>query len=177
MKKFELGNKSESVVLSAYLAAGFTVSLPFGSGAIYDLIVDSGIGLYKIQVKTAWISKSVVKYKCVRRQPGKTTHTTYKEGKVDYFAVYCPTNNMLYGISAKNQLGQGWLRLTPTKNNQSKSIKWASDYSWERHIDELKGECARQDLNLRPSTSEADTLSTELRARKTNYRINKIGAQ
>lgn len=53
MKKYELGNKSEAVVLTAYLDAGFTVSIPFGTGGSYDFIVDSGIRLYKIQVKTA----------------------------------------------------------------------------------------------------------------------------
>ena len=37
MKKFELGNYSESVILSAYLKEGFIVSIPFGSGASYDL--------------------------------------------------------------------------------------------------------------------------------------------
>jgi hypothetical protein len=54
MHKYQLGNKSESIALSAYLDAGFTVSLPFGTGASYDLVVDAGgQRLYKIQVKTA----------------------------------------------------------------------------------------------------------------------------
>lgn len=67
MHKFELGNYSESIVLSAYLEAGFTVSIPFGSGASYDLLVDNGNSIFKVQVKTAWISKGVLKYKCLRR--------------------------------------------------------------------------------------------------------------
>lgn len=37
MYKYELGNISESIVLGAYLDAGFTVSIPFGTGASYDL--------------------------------------------------------------------------------------------------------------------------------------------
>ncbi len=60
MLKYETGNKSEAVVLSAYLGAGFTVSIPFGSGVIYDLLVDNGSKIFKIQVKTAWIRKDVV---------------------------------------------------------------------------------------------------------------------
>lgn len=42
MHKYQLGNKSESMVLSTYLDAGFTVSIPFGTGASYDLVVDAG---------------------------------------------------------------------------------------------------------------------------------------
>jgi hypothetical protein len=48
MNKYEPENKSEAIVLSSYLRAGFTVSIPFGTGASYDFIVDSGSRLYKI---------------------------------------------------------------------------------------------------------------------------------
>ncbi|CAN5403783.1 hypothetical protein BH10ACI1_BH10ACI1_23740 [soil metagenome] len=43
MKKFELGNPNEAVVLGAYLKADFTESIPFGSDAGYDLSVDTGL--------------------------------------------------------------------------------------------------------------------------------------
>lgn len=177
MKKFELGNHSESVVLAAYLKAGFTVSIPFGSGAIYDLLVDSGSNIFKIQVKTGWISKGVLRYKCLRRQPNSETRIPYKIGEVDYLAVYCSANNSLYGIPIKNHPTGGWLRIEPVKNGQSKNIRWASDYSWEKHIEELKNEYARQELNLRPFGSEPNTLSPELRAQKKNYGIIKIDSQ
>ena len=69
MHTFQTGNHSESIVLSAYLAAGFTVSIPFGSGASYDLLVDVKTKIIKIQVKTGWISQGVLKFKSQRRQP------------------------------------------------------------------------------------------------------------
>jgi hypothetical protein len=177
MKKFELGNHSESIVLAAYLQEGFTVSLPFGSGASYDLLVDTGSNIFKIQVKTAWISKGVLKYKSLRRQPKSETRIPYKVGEVDYLAIYCPANDSLYGIHIKNHPTGGWLRLEPVKNGQSKFIRWAVDYAWEKHIEELKTEYARQELNLRPFGSEPNALSTELRARKKNYGITEIDSQ
>jgi hypothetical protein len=145
MQKFELGNYSELIILSAYLEAGFTVSIPFGSGASCDLLVD--------------------------------TRRVNKAGEVDYLAIYCPSNNSLYGISIKNHPTGGWLRLEPVKNGQSKHIRWAADYTWEKHIKDLKVEYARQELNLRPFGSEPNALSPELRARKQNYRTNKIDSQ
>ena len=178
MRTFELGNHSESVILSAYLKQGFTVSIPFGSGASYDLIVDTGSNIFKIQVKTAWISKGVLKYKSLRRQPGSETRIPYKENEIDFLAIYCPTNNLLYGVPITNHPTGGWLRLDPVKNGQLKNVRWAFDYSWEKHIEVLKSDYARQELNLRPFGSEPNALSTELRARKKqNYRINKIDSQ
>lgn len=177
MKKLELGNHSESVILSAYLKAGFIVSVPFGSGASYDLLVDTSSNIFRIQVKTGWISKGVLKYKSLRRQPQTEKRILYKDSEVDYLAVYCQQNETLYGIPIKNHPTGGWLRIEPVKNGQSKKIRWATDYSWENHIEELKEKYARRELNLRPFGSEPNALSTELRARKKDYGINKSDSQ
>jgi PD-(D/E)XK endonuclease len=48
---YDRGNISESIVMSAYLRAGFPVAIPFGAGVPYDLIVDASTGLYRIQLK------------------------------------------------------------------------------------------------------------------------------
>ena len=138
MNKYEIGNISESAVLNAYLKAGFLVSIPFGSGACYDLVIDAGMRFYKIQVKTAWIRGGCINYKSQRRQPGSEVRRNYREGEVDYFAVYCPENESLYAIPAKNHVSQGRLRLTQPGNGQEKLIRWASNYTWERHIEEIR---------------------------------------
>ncbi len=46
------GNSSEAIVLAAYIQAGFLVSIPFGGGSAYDLVVDTGTRLIRVQVKT-----------------------------------------------------------------------------------------------------------------------------
>lgn len=138
MQKYELGNQSEAIILSEYLRAGFIVSVPFGSGASYDLLVDTGSKIYKVQVKTGWISKGVLKYKCLRRNSGREARRAYNENEVDYFAIYNPSDNLLVGIPVKNHPTLGWLRLEPVKNGQAKMIRWASDFTWEKHIEELK---------------------------------------
>jgi hypothetical protein len=139
MNKYECGNRSEGIVLNAYLNAGFTVSLPFGTGASYDLVVDGGFRLLKIQVKTAWISNGCVRYKSQRRQPGAgLTRRPYKIGEVDYFAAYCPTNETIYAVHAEKHGVEGRLRLDPVRNGQAKLIRWAMDYTWERHVEEIR---------------------------------------
>lgn len=124
MYKYELGNMSEGIVLNAYLAAGFIVSIPFGTGASYDLVVDAGSRLLKVQVKTAWLHEGCVLYKSQRRQPGSgLTRRPYAKGGVDFFAVYCPANQRLYAVPVEGHGNEGRLRLVPVKNGQAKLIR------------------------------------------------------
>jgi hypothetical protein len=57
------------------------------------------------------------------------------------FAVWCPANEKLYAVPAEHPFTvQGRLRVVETLNSQQKKIKWARDYSWEKHIDLLRSE-------------------------------------
>lgn len=178
MYKYERGNKSDGIVLSAYLGAGFVVSIPFGTGSSYDLVVDTGLRLYKIQVKTAWVTEGCIVYKSQRRQPGAgLTRRRYRSDEVDFFVAYCPNTEALYVVPAGNHGTQGRLRLDAVKNGQAKFVKWAADYSWEGHIEELRKECAWHDSNVRPPAPEAGALSTELQALEMDCRTNGASAQ
>ena len=42
MPTYMTGNMSASKVMAAYIEAGFFVSVPFGDGCPYDLVVDTG---------------------------------------------------------------------------------------------------------------------------------------
>ena len=175
MLKYERGNGSKGIVLSAYVNAGFVVSIPFGTGACYDLVVDAGRRLLKIQIKTAWLNDGCVLYKSQRRQPGMgLTRRPYRKGEVDFFAAYCPATRVIYVVPAENHGVEGRLRLDPVRNGQSKLVKWAADYAWGRHVDELR-KYAWQGSNLRPPVPETGALSTELQARGRHSRIEAVG--
>lgn len=140
MSTYTVGNITESKILSAYLEAKFCVSVPFGSGCAYDLIVDTGKRLLRVQVKTGRIVNGCVIYKA-RRNMGSNnqTYRPYLKGEVDYFAVWCPENGCFYGVPADDSLIlEVKLRVLKTRNSQQKHIKWARDYSWEKHIAELR---------------------------------------
>lgn len=57
MHKLDKGSLSESKILAALLAAEYKVSIPWGQNTRYDLIADKDGILYRIQCKTAWLSK------------------------------------------------------------------------------------------------------------------------
>jgi hypothetical protein len=136
------GNSSEAVVLAAYVQAGFLVSLPFGNGSSYDLILDTGTRLLKVQVKTGKTASGCVIYNARRHRGSRyNTFSCYREGEVDVFAIWCPDNQQLYAVPAEHPLTvEGRLRLVGTRNFQEKKIKWARDYSWEAHLERLRAE-------------------------------------
>lgn len=142
---YDKGNVSESILLQAYLKTGFIVSIPFGSGAPYDLIVDNGKRTYKIQVKTGWYQKGCVIFRGNRRvrEAAPYKARTYTEDEVDFFAVYYPPSDSIY-VVPHSFFGRGFgcLRIEPVLNGQQKLIRWVRDYTWEKHITELRSEAA-----------------------------------
>jgi hypothetical protein len=136
------GNSSEAVVLAAYIQAGFLVSVPFGGGAAYDFIVDTGARLIKVQVKTGKLEAGCIVYNARRHRGSKyNTFRRYRAHELDLFAVYNPSNQQLYAVPAMDSLTvEGRLRLVETQNLQAKKIKWARDYSWDKHINCLRSE-------------------------------------
>jgi hypothetical protein len=133
-------NVSESAVLNAYLRAGFFVSLPFGNGCPYDLIVDIGRRLLRIQVKTGWKYEGCLLYKCQRRVKDAKQNgmRRYAEGEVDFFAVHFPPDDVIFVVPYGDSGGYGRLRLTSPLNVQEKLIRWAADYSWDKHLAQLR---------------------------------------
>ncbi|HEX8847266.1 MAG TPA: group I intron-associated PD-(D/E)XK endonuclease [Pyrinomonadaceae bacterium] len=137
---FDIGNEAEGVVLGQYMKAGLRVCIPFGTGGPYDLAVDTGVRIVKVQVKTATFEKGCVLCKTRRRNASyDRTMRRYEKGEVDYFAVYCPQLNEVYAIPFEDTRVSASLRIKPTINKQKKYVRWAKDYSWEKHIAELKG--------------------------------------
>lgn len=53
----------------------------------------------------------------------------------------------------------------------------SSELCLAKILEELKEKRARQESNLRPFGPEPNALSTELRARKANYRTNELDSQ
>lgn len=142
MSTNDVGNRSESVVLAAYIQAGFAVSVPFGNGCAYDLVVDTGSRLLKVQVKTGWQRQGCLIFKGRRRvrDSRRNGMRRYREGEVDYFAVYFPPTASIYVVPFGVIGVDGFLRLAPALNGQRKLIRWATDFTWEKHLEGLRRE-------------------------------------
>ena len=88
--------------------------------------------LWRVQCKTGWIEEDgiAIKFATANQSPlSKTRGKHHYRGQCDYFAVYNEELDKVY-IVPVDEVGttQVKLRLTPTKNNQEKYVRWAKDY-------------------------------------------------
>lgn len=129
MNNKDIGDKGESIILAEAITKGYIVSIPFGDNSKYDLVIDRGLGLEKIQVKYHTGDGEEIRAICKYNRgydPGK-----YTKNDIDAIIVYDSFTKKSYYIPAE-YLGEGrntiTLRLKPTKNNQEKGIVWAKDF-------------------------------------------------
>lgn len=130
------GYISEFKVKTKLLELGFTVLEPLTNSLPYDLLVESNNRFYRIQVKTGRIKNNVVLFDtCGTACNMIKTSKKYYQGKIDFFAVYCPENTGYYLIPIEQATRSTMnLRLFPAKNNNTKLIKWAKDYLFDTGI-------------------------------------------
>jgi hypothetical protein len=137
-----LGMKAKAEKTDAAILArlsgreGVTILLPFGGGnGRYDMIMDDNGTFYRIQCKTGRLEQdgTIIRFATASSTyhyyGGKGREWRDYRGQIEYFGVYCPQLNraFLVPVDIVGKTG-GVLRLSETKNNQSKNIHWAQDY-------------------------------------------------
>jgi len=125
-----VGDISEARVLAALVEAGYLVSRPFGENQRYDLIIDDGRRLYRVQVKTGRLRGAVIAYSCSSSHAHRNGKQRPYFGEIDYLAVYCPQTKKVYLLPEQEFVAtMAHLRLSPTRNNMTKGIRWASRFA------------------------------------------------
>lgn len=126
----DIGQRSEAAILARLVSQGHRVLLPFGVNQRYDLVLDSEGRFLKVQCKTGRLRKGSIRFRAVSVQSNMNrTRWRGYTGEVDLFAVYCPENGRVYLIPADEVAPNvNYLRVDPTRNNQTKRIRWARDY-------------------------------------------------
>ncbi|MBV9158409.1 MAG: hypothetical protein JO097_19265 [Acidobacteriaceae bacterium] len=126
-----IGDLAEAHALVALMRAGYHVSIPFGENNRYDLIVERDGVLSRVQVKAGRVRGGAVLFNCYSSHAhrGGSSCRSYT-GEIDFFAVYCIDNEVVYLIPIEELAAKGGsLRVEPTKNNQTKRIRWAESYA------------------------------------------------
>jgi hypothetical protein len=128
-----IGDRSTLATMLALHEAGYAVLLPFGENTRYDLVVDDGTSLLRVQCKTGRLRGGAVVFAPVssyghHRNPA-TARRDYR-GQIDYFAVYCPETGGVYLVPIEDvpTRTSAALRVEPARNNQRRHIRNASDY-------------------------------------------------
>jgi hypothetical protein len=128
-----VGDRTTLAVMLALQEAGYDIAVPFGENTRYDLLLDDGVSLIRVQCKSGRLRAGAVEFavcSCYGHHPNpKLTRRDYT-GEVDSFAVYCretggvylvPIQDVRTRVSAK-------LRVDAPRNNQQIGIRWAAQY-------------------------------------------------
>ncbi len=105
--------------------------------ARYDLILDDGNKLSRVQVKYGGAAKAnasgsiLVDFR-IRNGTRTSTYNNYSKSETDAILVYIPDIDEVLWFGPEMFDGRSTLtiRLEKAKNNQTKKILFASDYIW-----------------------------------------------
>jgi PD-(D/E)XK endonuclease len=135
------GAIAEMAIQKAAVELGYVVLRPLVEGRRYDLIIDSGPDLWRVQCKWA-VRKGaiiIVHTRTSRHTPHGYVRTTYSATQIDGFGVYCHELDRCYFLPINDVGGRGMvhLRLARAANNQEVAIMYAADYEFPGAIAQL----------------------------------------
>jgi PD-(D/E)XK endonuclease len=133
----EIGDRSTLAAMLGLKAASYALLVPFGENTRYDLVIDDGKTLARVQCKTGRLRGGAIVFAVTstyghHRNP-ITVRRAYS-GEIDYFAIYCPETTGVYlvPISEVPTRSIARLRVVPARNGQEKRIRHAADYEIAR---------------------------------------------
>ena len=132
------GNLGEIKVASEFIKWGCTISFPFGDNARYDLIIDDGDKLKKVQIKYADCKSDNNSWRCMC--VSSTNHTTNKKlygynNDVDIMAFYIAELDtcIMFNISEIKQKTCIYVRNTIPLNKQS-NVVYIKDHTFDNYF-------------------------------------------
>lgn len=125
-----IGDLSELIVAAELTRAGYTVSKPLGDSYRYDLIIDDGVRLSRVQVKTGrLLSNGSIRVACFSAHFHRGGKQRSYRGEIDFIAAFCPQTGEVYLVPESDIVDSVMhLRVAPPVNRQDKRIRWASRY-------------------------------------------------
>jgi len=113
------GDSSELKFMLLCHELGYVVSKPFGDNAKYDVIIDTGTSLERIQIKSTSrkdTSYGMDCYNCLVCS-GSDSKKQYTEKEIDYIATYVIPENAWYKIPIQEIKGKT-VKLYPHRKPQ-----------------------------------------------------------
>jgi PD-(D/E)XK endonuclease len=129
----EIGDRSTMAIIFAFRLQGWNVLIPFGENTRYDLVVERGNQLRRVQCKTGRLRNGAVVFRTCSsyaHHPNPKILRRDYYGQIDEFAVFCPETQAVYAIAIEDvpTKEQARLRVTAPANNQVKGIRLAAAY-------------------------------------------------
>jgi PD-(D/E)XK nuclease superfamily protein len=128
-----VGDRTTLAVMLGLQRMGYTILVPFGENTRYDLVIDDGRDLARVQCKTGRLRNGSVLFATCStygHHPNPAEVRRPYSGQIDYFGVHCLDTGGVYLIPIQDvpNRREVALRVEPTRNGQSKRVRRAADY-------------------------------------------------
>lgn len=128
-----IGDRTTLAVIAGLRSAGYDVLLPFGENTRYDLVIDDGGQLARVQCKTGRLREGAVRFNtCSSYAHHANPRTLSRDylGQVDYFGVHCRETGGVYLVPIEDLQTKrsAALRVAPARNSQIRGIRPAAKY-------------------------------------------------
>jgi hypothetical protein len=129
------GAIAEAAITAAAVELGLVVLRPFPEGQRYDLVIDVGPRLLRVQCKWGRLKRSVIVVilaTCRYTLRDGYVRTKYTVDDVDGVAIYCHELKQCYYLPIEEVAGRSGihLRIGPAANNQETAINYAAQYQF-----------------------------------------------
>ena len=128
------GNVAEAAVAFHAARLGLQAFRPLQEHGRYDLVLEVGACLLRVQCKWAALCGDVVRIYIAGRQltPRGYVGRLYVEDEIDAVAAYCADLDRCYLLPVALVAGKSMvhLRVSAAKNGQRAAVHWATDYEF-----------------------------------------------
>ena len=129
----DVGDRSTLAIMYALDLHGYPLLIPFGENTRYDLVVEVGQRLRRVQCKTGRLRSGAVRFSTCSsyaHHPNPKILQRHYRGQIDDFAVFCPELGTVYLIPVDDVPAErrASLRVEPARNGQRKNIRLAAQY-------------------------------------------------
>ncbi len=139
------GLKIELLCLQDFINLGYQCSIPFGDSSKYDVLVDIGSKILRIQCKySKWskdtaIEKVAFEIETCRQTTNtkKTTRYKYTNQEIDYFYTNFNDEGYLVSIEEASGISFRWRYEYPSNSHQKSGIHIASNYKIKEVLEKL----------------------------------------
>ena len=129
----DIGDRTTLALMVALREAGYAISVPFGENTRYDLVIDDGLRLARVQGKTGRLRGGAVIFSTAStylHHPNPGVSRRGYRGEIDYFGVYCAATGGVYLLPIDDVPTRtaAMLRVNPSRNGQQRRVRLAADY-------------------------------------------------
>jgi PD-(D/E)XK endonuclease len=129
------GAIAEAAITAAAVELGFVVLRPLIEGRRYDLVLDTGPRLLRVQCKSGRLKRGVVAVTlatCRHTPTQGYVRSKYTADEIDGVGVYCAELRRCFYLPIEVVAGRSaiHLRVDAAANNQQAAIIWAAEYEF-----------------------------------------------